>query len=189
VRPLLDVTRDETAAYCAAHGLPVRIDATNPETARGLIRDEILPLLRQLHPGADANLRALGEERPRLPRALESSLVDLLASRAGSKAADLGGGLRAVREYGTLRLEGTVEWGPWTLESERDDLEVRARRPGDHLAGRRKKVQDLLVDAKVPRAERDAWPVVVHGDEVVAVPGIADAPGWAGAVTARRDGA
>ena len=157
-----------------------------PRPPAGLIRDEILPLLRRLHPGAEANLRALGEERPRLPRALEASLVDLLASRAGSKAADLGGGVRAVREYGDLRLEGTVEWGPWTLESERDGLEVRARRPGDHLAGRRKKVQDLFVDAKVPRAERDAWPVVVCGGEVVAVPGIADAPGWAGVVTARR---
>jgi tRNA(Ile)-lysidine synthase len=186
VRPLLDVTREETAAYCAEHGLPVRVDATNPETARGLIRDEILPLLRRLHPGAEANLRALGDERPRLPRSLEASLVDLLASRAGTKAADLGGGVRAVREYGTLRLEGTVEWGPWTLAADRGDLEVRARRPGDHLAGRRKKVQDLLVDAKVPRAERATWPVVTCAGEVVAVPGIATAPGWAGVVTARR---
>jgi len=186
VRPLLDVTREETTAYCADNSLPVRIDATNGETARGLIRDEILPLLRRLHPGAEANLRALGEERPRLPRALEASLVELLGSLDGTKAADLGGGLRAVREYATLRLEGTVEWGPWTIESERSDLEVRTRRPGDHLAGRRKKVQDLLVDAKVPRAERDSWPVVVSGDEVVAVPGIAVAPGWDGAVTARR---
>jgi tRNA(Ile)-lysidine synthase len=186
VRPLLDVTRAETSSYCAAHGLEVRLDATNPETTRGLIRDEILPLLRQLHPGAEANLLALGEERPRLPRALEASLLDLLSSRAGTKSADLGGGLRAVREYGTLRLEGTLEWGPWTLQSERSDLEVRARRPGDHLAGRRKKVQDLFVDAKVPRADRDAWPIVVHAGEVVAVPGIADAPGWAGVVTARR---
>jgi hypothetical protein len=47
-------------------------------------------------------------------------------------------------------------------------------------------VQDLLVDAKVPRAERDAWPLVVRGDEVVCVPGVAAAPGWEGAVTARR---
>ncbi len=186
VRPLLDVTREETGAYCAAHGLEVRIDATNPETTRGLIRDEILPLLRQLHPGADANLRALGDERPRLPRALEASLVDLLASRAGTKSADLGDGVRAVREYGTLRLEGRLTWGPWVLESERSDLEVRARRPGDHLAGRRKKVQDLFVDAKVPREDRDAWPVVVHAGEVVAVPGVADAPGWVGVVTARK---
>ena len=186
VRPLLAVTREETAAYCAEHGLAVRVDATNPETSRGLIRDEILPLLRRLHPGADANLRALGDERPRLPRGLEASLVELLSSRAGTKAVDLGGGLRAVREYGTLRLDGAVAWGPWTLESDRPDLEVRARRPGDHLAGRRKKVQDLLVDAKVPRAERATWPVVTCAGEVVAVPGIATAPGWAGVVTARR---
>lgn len=188
VRPLLSVTREEAERYSVDHRLPVRVDATNDDTARGLIRREILPLLRRLHPGAEANLLALADERPRLPRALEASLVALLSSREGSKAADLGGGLRAVREYGTLRLEGTLEWGPWTLEASRPDLDVRARRPGDHLAGRRKKVQDLLVDAKVPRAERDTWPVVVCGDEVVAVPGIAVAPGWAGVVTARRSG-
>jgi tRNA(Ile)-lysidine synthetase-like protein len=186
VRPLLAVSREETAAYCADHKLPIRVDATNPETARGLIRDEILPLLRRVHPGADANLLALGDERPRLPRGLETSLVNLLGSHAGTKSADLGGGVRAVREYGTLRLEGTVAWGPWTLETDRADLEVRARRPGDHLAGRRKKVQDLLVDAKVPIAERDTWPIVVSGEEVVAVPGIAVAPGWDGVVRARR---
>jgi tRNA(Ile)-lysidine synthase len=186
VRPLLGVTREETTAYCLENDLPVRVDETNAETARGLIRHEILPLLRRLHPGADSNLLALGELRPGLPRHLEASLVDLLASRAGTKAADLGGGVRAVREYGTLRLEGALEWGPWTLEADRDDLEVRTRRPGDHLAGRRKKVQDLLVDAKVPRAERDVWPVVVCRDEVVAVPGIAVAPGWDDVVTVRR---
>ena len=186
VRPLLGVTREETTAYCADLGLPVRVDETNPETTRGLIRDEILPLLRRLHPGAETNLLALGAERQRLPRGLEASLAGLLASRAGTKAADLGDGIRAVREYGTLRLEGTVEWGPWTLEANRDDLEVRPRRPGDHLAGRRKKVQDLFVDAKVPTAERGTWPVVVCAGEVVAVPGIAVAPGWDGAVTARK---
>lgn len=186
VRPLLDVTRAETAAYCEAHGLPVRVDSTNSRTARGLIREEILPLLRRLHPGADANLLALASERPRLPRALEASLVELLSSRHGSRTADLGGGLRAVREYDAIRLEGTVEWGPWSLASDRDGLEVRGRRPGDRLAGRRKKVQDLLVDAKVPRAQRDDWPVVVCGSEVVAVPGIAEAPGWEGVVLVRE---
>jgi tRNA(Ile)-lysidine synthase len=186
VRPLLGVSRAETAAYCELHGLPVRTDATNGSTARGLIRGEILPLLERLHPGAEANLLALGEERPRLPRGLEASLLELLASRSGTKAADLGAGVRAVREYGTLRLEGSVTWGPWRIEADRPGLAVRGRLPGDHLAGRRKKVQDLLVDAKVPRAERDAWPVVVDGDEVVAVPGIAVAPGWDGVVSARR---
>ena len=43
------------------------------------------------------------------------------------------------------------------------------------------------MDAKVPKAERGAWPIVVHGDDVVCVPGIAEAPGWEGAVLARRE--
>jgi tRNA(Ile)-lysidine synthase len=186
VRPLLAVWRDETEAYCRDHGLEVRTDATNPQTKRGLIREEILPLLRRLHPGADANLLALASDEPRLPRALERSLVELIASRDGSRAVDLGSGIRAVREYDTLRLEGEVQWGPWRLSSEVAGLAVRTRRPGDRLAGRRKKVQDLLVDAKVPRSQRDDWPIVVRGDEVVSVPGIADAPGWEGTVQAWR---
>jgi len=186
VRPLLAVSREETRAYCRAHGLPFRVDETNADSKRGLIRDEILPLLHRLDPRAEANLLALADEEPRLPRALERSLVELLAHREGTKAADLGRGIRAVREYDRLRLEGTVEWGPWQLQASRPGLCVRTRRPGDRLAGRRRKVQDLLVDAKVPRAERDEWPLVVDGDAVVAVPGIAEAPGWEGVVTATR---
>jgi len=187
VRPLLPIWREETEAYCREHGLPFRVDTSNPDTKRGLIRNEILPRLRELHPAADRNLLALAEERPRLPRGLERTLAELLASTAGTKSADLGAGLRAVREYDSVRLEGRVRFGPWQLESDASGLEVRTRRPGDRLAGRRKKVQDLFVDAKVPRAERDEWPLVVSGDEVVAVPGIAEAPGWEGTVRAWKD--
>ncbi len=186
VRPVLGIWREETRAWCDEHGIAYREDASNPDTKRGLIRGEILPLLERLDPRARASLLALADERPRLPRTLERTLASLLATREGTKSADLGGGVRAVREYGTLRLEGAMTWGPWTLEPHRPGLEVRARRPGDRLAGRSKKVQDLLVDAKVPRAERDDWPLVVSGGEVVAVPGVAEAPGWEGAVTWRR---
>jgi len=187
VRPLLPLWREETEAYCNAHQLPFRQDSSNSDTTRGLIRDEILPLLRKLHPGADRNLLALASERPQLPRELERTLAELLSSTAGTKAADLGRGLRAVREYEAVRLQGTVSYGPWRLESDVPGLTVRTRRPGDRLAGRRKKVQDLFVDAKVPRAERDSWPLVVAQDGVVAVPGIADAPGWEGSVRAWKD--
>jgi tRNA(Ile)-lysidine synthetase-like protein len=186
VRPLLGVWREEVRAWCDERGVAYREDSSNPGTKRGLIRAEILPLLERLDPRARSSLLSLADDRPRLPRALERALAELLAHREGSQQADLGGGVRAVREYDTLRLEGTVTWGPWTLESARPGLEVRGRRPGDHLAGRRKKVQDLFVDAKVPRSERDSWPVVVHGEDVVAVPGVAEAPGWEGAVTWRR---
>jgi tRNA(Ile)-lysidine synthetase-like protein len=60
------------------------------------------------------------------------------------------------------------------IESDEPGLVVRARRPGDRLGGRRRKLQDVLVDAKVPRAERDDWPVVASAEEVVAVPGIVE---------------
>jgi tRNA(Ile)-lysidine synthetase-like protein len=175
VRPLLGVWRDETEAYCRDHGLEFRIDSSNRDSLRGVIRAELLPALRKLHPGAERNIARLADARPGLPRGLEETLLELLATRDGSKAADLGGGLRAVREYDEISLErGPVRWGPWLIESERPDLVVRGRRPGDRLAGRRKKLQDVFVDAKVPRAERDAWPVVARGAEVVAVPGIVE---------------
>jgi tRNA(Ile)-lysidine synthase len=188
IRPLLTLWREDTEAYCRANGLTWRTDGTNPATKRGLIRDRLLPLLEELDPRARANLLALAAERRRLPRRLEASLVDLLDSLEGTRSADLGDGIRAVRAYDTLRLEGTVTWGPWRLESDRPGLVVRGRRPGDRLSGRGRKVQDVLVDAKVPRDERDGWPLVVTEDDaVVAVPGIEDAPGWEGVVRATRE--
>ena len=177
VRPLLTLWREETEAYCRAEGLEFRRDSSNAGTRRGLIREELLPLLRRLHPGAEANLLRLAEQRP-------SKLDLLLASAGGSGRIDLGQGLTAVREYDhvwleqtPVALEGRVRWGPWTIESELAGLKVRSWRPGDRLAGRRKKVQDVFVDAKIPRSEREAWPLVVRGREVVAVPGLIEAPG------------
>jgi tRNA(Ile)-lysidine synthase len=181
VRPLLPLWRSETEAYCRAAGLAFRTDSSNDGTKRGLIRREILPALRRLHPAAEANLLRALEERATLPPAL----AELLASPEGSKRVDLGGGIQAVREYDRLWLErgpvalggGEVRWGEWRIDSELGGLKVRAWRAGDRLAGRRKKIQDVFVDAKIPRSDRETWPLVVRGDEVVAVPGIVEAPG------------
>jgi tRNA(Ile)-lysidine synthase len=188
VRPLLPLWREETEEYCRAHGLEWRADSTNPTTKRGLIRERVLPLLEELDGRARQSLLALGAERPRLPRGLEATLIELLSSHEGTRSADLGGGVRAVRTYDVLRLEGTIAWGPWRLETDLLGLVVRTRRPGDRLAGRSRKVQDVLVDAKVPRDERDAWPLVTTEDgTVVTVVGLAEAPGWEGAVRAVRE--
>jgi tRNA(Ile)-lysidine synthase len=180
VRPLLGVWREETEAYCAEHGLEVRHDSSNLDTVRGLIRNEILPLLRRIHPAADENLVRALQQRETLPPAL----AELLSSEVGSKRVDLGGGVQAVREYDRLwlehspvPLEGEVRWGEWRIASTLPGLKVRAWRPGDRLAGRSKKIQDVFVDAKIPRSEREAWPLIVRGDEVVAVPGIVEADG------------
>lgn len=155
VRPLLGVTRAETTAYCERHGLRWREDASNESGAyvRNRIRHELLPLLRELHPGAGANLLALagrlraeGEvldaivdetlagaasiELARLralPPALARLVVQRLADEAldapaagvgaradvmlqrlrerGTSMLDVGSGLRAVSEYGVVRIE------------------------------------------------------------------------------------
>jgi tRNA(Ile)-lysidine synthetase-like protein len=185
VRPLLCVWREETEAYCRERGLEWREDSSNAATVRGAIRRDVLPLLEQIHPAARENVvRALDERRTMPP-----ALAELIDAPVGSKRVDLGGGVQAVREHERLWLEngpvvlsGPVTWGAWRIESRRPGLRVRGWRPGDRLAGRTKKVQDVFVDAKVPRSDREAWPLVVRGDEVVCVPGIVDAEG----VTAQR---
>lgn len=179
VRPLLARWRGEVEAYLHAERIPFRLDSTNPETKRGLIRDELVPLLRRLDPRAEKNLLALAERRTMPPE-----LAELVDSRAGSRRLELRDGLTLVREYervwleqAPLALDGEVRWGSWRISSEERGLMVRAWRAGDRLAGRSKKIQDVFVDAKVPRSEREAWPLVVRGDEVVAVPGIVEARG------------
>jgi tRNA(Ile)-lysidine synthase len=179
VHPLLHVWRDETEAYCNEHGLEFHVDSSNAGTKRGLIRERILPLLRDLHPAAEANLLHALDRRETLPPAL----ADLLTSPTGSRRVDLGGGVTAVREYDRLWLEsspvaldGEVRWGPWRISSRMPGLKVRGWRPGDRLAGRTKKIQDVFVDAKIPRSDREAWPLVVRGDEVIAVPGVVEHP-------------
>ena len=180
VRPLLCCWREDTEAFCREQGLAWRTDSSNRETLRGLIRHEIVPRLQQLHPAARENvLRAL-EERRTMPPAL----AELLDAPIGTKRVDLGGGVQAVREHerlwlehGPVDLRGAVEWGAWRIESALPGLKVRGWRPGDRLAGRNRKVQDVFVDAKIPRSDREAWPLVVRGEAVVAVPGIIEAEG------------
>jgi len=185
VRPLLPLWREETEAFCRERGVEFRIDSSNAGTTRGLIRNEILPLLERIHPAARENLVRSLETRRTLPPAL----AELLDAPAASKRIDLGDGLQAVREHdrlwlesGPVELAGRVDWGGWRIESALPGLRVRGWRPGDRLAGRTKKVQDVFVDAKIPRSDREGWPLVVRGDAVVAVPGIVELEG----VTAYR---
>jgi|GEM_PF-1026589 len=55
-------------------------------------------------------------------------------------------------------------------------LHVRCRKPGDRIGignGQTKSLQDIFVDAKIPRDERDTYPVVVTtADEVVWLPSL-----------------
>ncbi|TMB87865.1 MAG: hypothetical protein E6J37_09080 [Chloroflexi bacterium] len=57
------------------------------------------------------------------------------------------------------------------------DLRLGFRTPGLTMRPRggrgTRKLQDIFVDARVPREERDAWPLVFAGDRLAWVPGVA----------------
>ncbi|MCG0239179.1 MAG: tRNA lysidine(34) synthetase TilS [Firmicutes bacterium] len=63
IRPLLEVSRRETEAFCAAAGIVPRWDATNltPDFTRNRVRHELLPLLRQFNPAIVDRLAELAE--------------------------------------------------------------------------------------------------------------------------------
>ena len=81
VRPLLGVTREETAAHCLARGLGWVEDAGNDsgQFARGRVRNALVPALRAVHPGAERNvLRAaqlLREEAAVLDEIVDTALA------------------------------------------------------------------------------------------------------------------
>jgi len=63
IRPLLDITREETASYCQKHQLEPRIDSSNlsPSFFRNRLRLHLLPLLRQYNPSIDQALLRLAD--------------------------------------------------------------------------------------------------------------------------------
>jgi tRNA(Ile)-lysidine synthase len=58
IRPLLEVSREQTAAYCRARGLAWREDETNDSDAyaRNRVRAGLLAALREIHPAAERNV-------------------------------------------------------------------------------------------------------------------------------------
>jgi len=63
IRPLLDITREETTSYCQEHQLDPRIDSSNlsPSFFRNRLRLHLLPLLRQYNPSVDQALLRLAD--------------------------------------------------------------------------------------------------------------------------------
>jgi tRNA(Ile)-lysidine synthase len=71
-----------------------------------------------------------------------------------------------------------AEWECYLADSVRLPLSVRSWCPGDRIrlaGGGTKKLSDVFIDTKIPRAFRHVWMVLVDaGDEVLWVPGLAD---------------
>jgi tRNA(Ile)-lysidine synthase len=83
VRPLLGVTREDTAEHCRARGLAWREDASNadPAFARNRVRAELLPILRGLHPSAERNLVRTAELLRDEAEVLDGLVATALAGR------------------------------------------------------------------------------------------------------------
>jgi tRNA(Ile)-lysidine synthase len=144
-------------------------------------------MMRQLYARA-------GGAQPVLSRAHLASMLRLAERGPGGRGVDLPGGLRFRIVGETMqfvapkadhlpapRLEVSAcdGCGEVTAAHLRPDLELHLghRTPGltmRPLGGRgTRKLQDIFVDARVPREDRDTWPLVFAGDSLALVPGIA----------------
>jgi len=94
--------------------------------------------------------------------------------------AEIGPGIvRSQRQrIGDLPAAASLSVRRWRRRA----IRVRSRRPGDRMApfGIRgsRKLQDIMVDAKVPASARGRIPVFECGGEIVWVPGYRIASGW-----------
>ncbi len=92
VRPLLQVTREETAAHCATRGLGWREDASNDDLAyaRNRTRARLMPALRELHPAAERNVVRTAELLREEAAVLDEVVDAALAGRDNIAVAHLG---------------------------------------------------------------------------------------------------
>jgi len=112
IRPLLGVSRADTAAHCEARGLAWREDASNAEFARGRVRHELLPALRAIHPAAEANVLRTLELLREEAAVLDAALDDALAAAGDPPARDALRALPpALRRLALQRLADRVAGG------------------------------------------------------------------------------
>lgn len=81
VRPLVDFTREEVRAYCAAHGLPFADDPTNSDLnfRRPLVRHAILPALRAVSNDAERAILRFARDARAAERSLHGQASGFIA--------------------------------------------------------------------------------------------------------------
>lgn len=171
VRPLHDIGRAEVEAYCAAHSLSPRLDASNLDLhyARNRVRAELLPLLRAYYnSNVDAALVRLGDLAAADSEALEEAAAEALAAcavPAGGEAVIVSAAdmqilpvaiQRRLLRLAIARVRGSL-----------DDVDyhaIEAMRSALLLA------QDAAFD--LPAASREGVRVHVHGGVLAVAPAI-----------------
>jgi tRNA(Ile)-lysidine synthase len=126
VRPLLGLDRAHVRGLALAAELPFRDDPTNadPVYARNRLRNEVLPVLRELGPAAEAVIAETQEELVEESEALEQLAADALRG-AGAEAGGVIGAAAladlppAIRRLALQSLAERVAGGPVPLGRER----------------------------------------------------------------------
>jgi tRNA(Ile)-lysidine synthase len=113
VRPLLGVTREETAAWCRERGLGWREDATNESDryARGRVRAGLVPALRTVHPAAERNVVRTAELLRDEAEVLDVVVDTALAGRDHIAVEHLAALPRALARLVVRRLAETATGG------------------------------------------------------------------------------
>lgn len=92
LRPLLEFTREDIAAYASAHGLAWAEDPTNRSTAflRNRVRRDLLPALHRVSPGLDAELLAASRRAADLRARLDEWVAARVRPSAGGQGVTIG---------------------------------------------------------------------------------------------------
>lgn len=188
VRPLLTVSRAETAAYCRARALAPRADPENlnPRYLRNRIRAELLPLLHALNPQIERVLTALADEAEAWHALVDGEADDgawltrdggagdLVVDVAPLAAAE--SGRRHARLRAALRAALPERPAPARAHLLAADRLVRGGRDAavDLPGGRRMERHG----ERLRIGPRPAQPRVPEADVLVPVPGTVSWSGW-----------
>jgi tRNA(Ile)-lysidine synthase len=106
VRPILSLDRDEARRMVKQAGLPFRDDPTNaePRYARNRIRNEVLPVLREIGPEAEATIAETQAELAEEAEALDRVAADALAESGAVAAGAIGRDALADMDSAVRRL-------------------------------------------------------------------------------------
>lgn len=183
VRPMLHTTRAAIEAYLKEQGLSHVTDPTNADDrySRNRLRHQVIPVLETLNP-------RVVEASIRMTDRLRADLATL-----GPWAPEPEPQALPPLEPRAVAVGQRVETPLWTLETAwavcpdtpptpnafylrpQESLALRSRRTGDLLRPpfrTGKSVKKWMIEAKVPRGEREATPVLTAGEELLAVAGL-----------------
>jgi tRNA(Ile)-lysidine synthase len=142
IRPLLALTREQTAGYCLARGLSYSDDPSNedPRFARTRVRTGLLPALRAVHPAAEQNVLRTASLLREETELLDGLVAAELGGRSGVELARLREMPPALARMLVVRLAeqaaGTYVPQAGERVAELLDLARRGGRAELHVGGR-----------------------------------------------------